>query len=174
MAAAGPAVPRNDLRARNRGGGRRGHGRSALSASKKHQPVSGLHGLKSLFPMKTKSSRHRRNQEVESRLLDHDLIEQRALQISRIEGHDFITEDDRQRAREELMAPHEPMGEPEISPDMEPQITAWDEAPASSGTRAPKVKPEDEASIRKELAEKGLRGPRRTRQGEGPLRRTSE
>lgn len=119
--------------------------------------------------MSTKSTRHHQNQKDESRRIDHDPIEQRALQISRMEGHDFITEDDRERAREELLAPNETSSAPEISPDMEPQITAWDEAPASSGTRVPKVEPEDENSIGKELIEKGLRGPHQPRKGtEGP------
>lgn len=112
--------------------------------------------------MSAKSSRNRRNKKVESRVLDHDLVEQRALQIARDEGRDIITQDDRQRAEEELIAPNEVMAEPEISPDMEPQLTAWDEAPASSGKRAPKVEPDDEASVNKELAEKGLRAPSRT------------
>ena len=112
--------------------------------------------------MSSKSTRHHQNQKDESRRVDHDPVEQRALQISRIEGHDFITEDDRQRAREELLAPNEVSEAPEISPDMEPQITAWDEAPASSGTRAEKIEPEDENSVGKDLIEKGLRGPKRS------------
>jgi hypothetical protein len=122
--------------------------------------------------MSKKSSRHRRNERAESRLLDHDAIEQRALQISRNEGHETITQDDRRRAREELLAPNEATGVPEVSPEMKPEITAWDEAPGSSGSKAVKVEPEDEASIGKELVEKGLRGPRRTRQGDDPLRRS--
>ncbi|HUB68000.1 MAG TPA: hypothetical protein VL981_11000 [Candidatus Methylacidiphilales bacterium] len=120
--------------------------------------------------MSAKSTRHRRNQKAESSLLDHDLIEQRALQIARNEGRDQISQEDRARAREELLAPNEITGEPEISPDMSPQITAWDEAPASTGKKIEKVEPEDEASIGKELVEKGMRGPRRTRSGEDPLR----
>jgi hypothetical protein len=122
--------------------------------------------------MSTKSTRHRRNQKAESNLLDHDLIEQRALQIARDEGRDLISQEDRARAREELLAPNEVTGEPEISPEMHPQITAWDEAPASTGKKVDKVTPEDEASIGKELVEKGMRGPRRTRSGEDPLRRS--
>lgn len=124
--------------------------------------------------MSAKSTRHRRNQKAESNLLDHDRIEQRALQIARSEGRGLIGEEDRDRAREELLAPEETTGEPEISPEMNPQITAWDEAPASAGKRADKVLPEDEASIGKELAEKGLRGPRLTRNGEDPLLRGEE
>ncbi len=114
--------------------------------------------------MSAKSNRHRQNKHTESRRLNHDLVEQRALQISRIEGHDVITQEDRERAREELFAPNETPDAPEVAAEME-KITAWDEAPASSGTRAVKVEPEDETSIGKELIEKGLRGPRRTRQG---------
>jgi len=113
--------------------------------------------------MSSKSTRHRHNQEAESRRLDHDLVEQRALQIARLEGRDEISQDDRERAEEELVAPNETPNAPEISPDMEPQITAWDEAPASSGKRAFKVEPEDEASVGKELIEKGLREPNRLR-----------
>ena len=119
--------------------------------------------------MSAKSSRHRRNQKAEARLLDRDPVEQRALQIARMEGREAISQEDRRRAGEELLAPNEARNEPEIAPGMEPQITVWDEAPASSGTRAFKVEPEDEASIGKELVEKGLRGPRRNRQGDDPL-----
>lgn len=109
--------------------------------------------------MSKKSQRHRENQKNESRLLDQDPVEQRALQIARDEGRDEITEEDRERSQEELLAPNEVPTDPEISPGMEPQVEVWDEAPASTGKRAFKVKPEDEASIGKELAEKGLRAP---------------
>ncbi len=102
------------------------------------------------------------------------MIEQRAMQIARNEGRGLITQEDRDRAEEELLAPNETLGEPEISPGMAPQITAWDEAPASAGKRAAKVTPEDEASVGKELAEKGLRGPRLTRSGKDPLLRGEE
>jgi hypothetical protein len=115
--------------------------------------------------MNAKSHRNRQNQKNESRRLDRDLIEQRALQIARMDNRDTINDDDRQRAGDELLAPNETATEaPEISPDMEPEITAWDEAPASSGQRAPKVVPEDENSIGKDLIEKGLRSPRPVRQ----------
>jgi len=123
--------------------------------------------------MSAKSTRHRHNQKDESRLLDHDPIEQRALQIARSEGRDDISEDDRDRAKSELRAPNDIPVEPEITPGMEPQLTAWDEAPASSGTRSPRVEPEDEASIGKELVEKGLRRPRRNQDGSDPLRDSS-
>ena len=119
--------------------------------------------------MSAKSTRHHHNQQTESRLLDHDQVEQRALQISRDEGRDAISEDDRDRAREELLAPNETEVQPETTPDMNEKVTAWDEAPASSGTQAPTVRPEDDHSIGKELVENGLRGPHRTRQGEEPL-----
>jgi len=119
--------------------------------------------------MSTKSKRHHRNKRSESRLLDRDLIEQRALQISRDERRDTISQDDRERAETELYAPNEFQEPPEITPGMEPQVTAWDEAPASAGHQVSKVEPEDEASVGKELIEKGLRAPRRDRQGGDPL-----
>jgi hypothetical protein len=109
--------------------------------------------------MSAKSQRHRGNQRIESRRLNLDLIEQRALQIARSEGRDLPTDDDRQRARDELLAPNEPVPEaPEISLETA-ELTAWDEAPESSGHRVPKVEPEDETSLGKDLIEKGLRGP---------------
>jgi hypothetical protein len=111
--------------------------------------------------MSSKTNRHRKNQASESRLLDHSDIEQRALQIARLEGRDEIIDDDRSRAREELLAPNEVREEPEVTPELgSKDVTVWDEAPASSGTKAGKVKPDDEASIGKELIEKGLRYPR--------------
>jgi hypothetical protein len=115
--------------------------------------------------MSSKSIRHRHNQAAESRLLDVSEIEQRAVQIARDEGREIPTSDDRARAREELLAPNESLGDPEVSPELGPEITAWDEAPGSRGKAGEKVRPEDEASIGKELFEKGLRGPRRTRRG---------
>lgn len=111
--------------------------------------------------MSEKSIRHHHNQQTESRRLDHDLIEQRALQIARDEGRDAIDSSDRTRAKEELLAPNEVDSEaPEITSDMDPRVTAWDESPDSSGKSAVKVPLEDEASVGKELFEKGLRGPR--------------
>jgi len=124
--------------------------------------------------MSIKSSRHRQNRKLESARLDRDLIEQRALQIARDEGREEISEDDRNRAEQELLAPNEIVAEPEISPEMEPEVSPWDGAPASTGKRAITVKPDDEANINQELIEKGLRGPRRLENGEDPLQRNEE
>jgi hypothetical protein len=121
--------------------------------------------------MSSKSNRHRHNRSTESRLLDESKIEQRAVQIARDEGREMPTSDDRARAREELLGPNETLGDPEVAPELGKEITAWDEAPESSGRIVEKIGPEDEASIGKELVEKGLRGPRRTRLGDDPLRR---
>jgi hypothetical protein len=121
--------------------------------------------------MSSKSTRHRHNVAAESRLLDESQIEQRAVQIARDEGREIPTSEDRTRAREELLGPNETLGDPEVTPELGREITAWDEAPESSGRVVEKVGLEDEASIGKELVEKGLRGPRRTRSGEDPLTR---
>jgi hypothetical protein len=112
--------------------------------------------------MSSKSNHHRKNQAAESRLIDESPIEQRAVQIARDEG------------REKLLAPNETLGDPEVAPELGGDITAWDEAPGDSGHRVERVMPEDEASIGKELVEKGLRGPRRTQSGSDPLRRTED
>jgi len=119
--------------------------------------------------MSSKSTRHRHNQATESRLLDESPIEQRAVQIAREEGRGLPTEDDRDRARKELLAPNEEIGDPEVVPELGKEITAWDEAPESKGVQIENVGPEDETAVEKELAEKGLRGPRRTRKGDDPL-----
>jgi hypothetical protein len=108
------------------------------------------------------SSKSNRNQAAESRLIDESEIEQRAVQISRDEGRDLVTADDRARAREELLAPNETTGDPEVSAELGGDRSAWD-APGGSGRQVPRVEPEDEKSIGKELTEKGLRGPRETR-----------
>jgi len=82
------------------------------------------------------------------------------LQIARMDGREVCNDDDRRAARSELLAPNEVVTEaPEVSPDTA-DVTAWDEAPGSSGHRVKKVEPEDEASVGKDLIEKGLRGPR--------------
>ena len=122
--------------------------------------------------MSSKSTRHRHNQAEESRLLDGSEIEQRAVQIARDEGRDIPSADDRARAREELLGPNETLGDPEVTPELGGRdLTAWDEAPEDHGHQVKRVRPEDEASIGKELVEKGMRGPRRTSTGEDPLRR---
>jgi hypothetical protein len=121
--------------------------------------------------MSSKSNRHRHHQAAESRLLDDSQIEQRAVQIARDEGRDTPTADDRARAREELLAPNEILGDPEVAPELGKDITAWDEAPESRGRMIKKIGLEDENSIGKDLVEKGLRGPRRTSRGGDPLRR---
>ncbi len=85
------------------------------------------------------------------------------------------TGDDRARAGEELLAPNETLGDPEVTPELGGRdLTAWDEAPEDSGHRVEKVRPEDEASVGKELIEKGMRGPRRTSTGGDSLRRTGD
>jgi hypothetical protein len=124
--------------------------------------------------MSSKSNHHRKNQAAESRLIDESPIEQRAVQIARDEGRETPDSSDRARAREELLAPNETLGDPEVAPELGGDITAWDEAPGDSGHRVERVMPEDEASIGKELVEKGLRGPRRTQSGSDPLRRTED
>ncbi len=121
--------------------------------------------------MSSKSSHSQRNQAAESRLIDESQFEQRAVQIARDEGREIPSDDDRARAREELLAPNESEGDPEIAPEMGRDRAAWDESPDASGHRVENVIPEDETSVGEELVEKGLRGPRRTQLGEDPLRR---
>jgi hypothetical protein len=113
------------------------------------------------------SKSNRRNQAAESRLIDESEIEQRAVQISRDEGREIVTADDRARAREELLAPNETTGDPEVSAELGGDITAWDEVPGSTGTQAPRIVPEDENSVGKELVEKGLRAPHARRKASG-------
>jgi hypothetical protein len=122
--------------------------------------------------MSSKSTRHRHNHAAESRLLNESEVEQRALQIAIDEGRDLPNAEDRARAREELLGPNETLGDPEVAPELGGrEITAWDEAPEDSGHRVERVTPEDEASIGKELVEKGMRGPVRNSNGDDPLRR---
>lgn len=106
------------------------------------------------------SKQSKRNQAAESSLIDRSEIEARAVQIARDEDRDLVTVDDRVRAREELLAPNDSPGAAEVSPELGvEEVTAWDEAPGSSGRRVPKLLPEDENAADKELIEKGLRGP---------------
>jgi hypothetical protein len=106
------------------------------------------------------STRSRKNQAAESRLVDESKIEARALQIARDEGREVVTADDRARAREELLAPNESEGAAETSPELGVgEVTAWDEAPGASGRRVPRVLPEDETAADQELIENGLRAP---------------
>jgi hypothetical protein len=115
--------------------------------------------------MSSKSKRHRRNQKASPDLFDSDLVEQRALRISQDEGHDYVTEEDRQRAKEELFALNGMPQEFKSSTEMEPEIIAWDRAPASFGKRSVKIEPEAEASIDKEQVKNGIRVPRHTGRG---------
>ena len=112
------------------------------------------------------SSKSERNQAAESRLMDESQIEQRAVQIARDEGRDLPSADDRARAREELLAPNDNLGDPEVSPEEGGDRAAFDDVPGESGTQAYRVVPEDERSIGKELVEKGLRGPNATRKAD--------
>jgi hypothetical protein len=124
--------------------------------------------------MSSKSTRHHHNQAAESRLIDDSQIEQRAVQIARDEGREIPSADDRARAKEELLAPNESLGDPEVSPELGEEITAWDEAPGARGHKIKDIVPDDETSVGKDLVEKGLRGPRRTQLGEDPLRREDQ
>jgi len=118
--------------------------------------------------MSAKSTRHRQNKKKESQVLNTDPQEQRALQIARDEGRDEITQEDRDRAEIESYATADELPEaPEIVPGMEPEVTAWDEAPASSGRHVPNVIPDDETSVGKDLTEKGLRIPNDQRRSTG-------
>jgi hypothetical protein len=101
-----------------------------------------------------------KNQAAASRLLDESAVEQRALQIARLEGRDLATEDDRARAREELLAPNQTTGDPEVAPELgAAKVTAWDEAPGDNGAQVPVAGPDDEQTIMEDLTEHGLRGP---------------
>ena len=112
------------------------------------------------------SSQSKRNQAAESRLMDESQVEQRAVQIARDEGREEPSADDRSRAREELYAPNENTGDPEVSAEEGGDRSAFDDVAGESGTRAPRVKPEDEKSIGKELVEEGLREPNATREAD--------
>jgi len=117
--------------------------------------------------MSAKSHRNRQNRKQENHILDTDPLEQRALQIARDEGRDEITKEDRERAEIELYATSEPAEAPEVLPGVETEVTAWDEAPASSGRHVPNIIPEDETNVSKDLVEKGLRVPNDGRRTSG-------
>jgi hypothetical protein len=81
------------------------------------------------------SSHSKKNRAAESRLLDESAIEQRAMQIARDDGRGLITQDDRARAREELLAPNQNVGDPEVAPELGENVAEWDEAPAPAELR---------------------------------------
>jgi len=60
---------------------------------------------------------------------------------------------------EELEAAADETPTAAIPPELDERtkdLTAWDEAPTSAGTAAPKVMPEDEASVDEQLVDEGV------------------
>ena len=81
-------------------------------------------------------------------------IEERAVQLARIDGRKEANEADRTLAQAELQGAIEPQS-PEATPPVE-EIVMWDEAPGSFGTHAPQVHPDDDAQIGEVLIEEGV------------------
>jgi hypothetical protein len=84
-----------------------------------------------------------------------DLVEQRALELAKTDGRAEANEKDLAEARAELLS-GEPLTAAEVPDPAVDQITAWDDVPAETGSRAPKFGTEDEANIAQVLVEEGL------------------
>ena len=114
--------------------------------------------------MSSKSTRHRENRAAEAHLLEASVLEQRALQIARSEGRHGINASDRARAEEELLAPNEVVGVPELGSKLGGQEPSpWGQPPGHTGRQAETVRPEDDGNQIRDLVENGMRGPCRSR-----------
>jgi hypothetical protein len=76
-----------------------------------------------------------KNQAADSRPLDESAVEQRALQIARLDSRELITDDDRTRAREELLTPEDTTPPIEVT-GSENEETILDDI-ADHGARGP-------------------------------------
>ena len=83
-----------------------------------------------------------------------EMVEERARELAKIDGRTQPNEADRILAKAEIKGTVDPQT-PEVPPEIE-SVTTWDESPASSGTQATTVLPEDEANIDETLVEEGL------------------
>lgn len=83
-----------------------------------------------------------------------EMVEERASQLARMDGRTAANERDRSQAREELVGPSED-AEPEASDRVE-DIVTWDDAPESSGVKAPEVAPPDDSTISETLVREGM------------------
>ncbi|SRR6266480_4609415 len=82
-----------------------------------------------------------------------EMIEERAREIARSDGHVEPNDLDRTRAREELT---DSAASPEKPPTKEEPGRDWGMPLVSSGEKAPTVRPEDEENIPEKLAEEGI------------------
>jgi len=82
-----------------------------------------------------------------------EMIEERAREIARSDGHVEPNDLDRTRAREELT---DYAASPEKPPTKEEPGRDWGMPLVSSGEKAPTVRPEDEENIPEKLAEEGI------------------
>ncbi len=86
--------------------------------------------------------------------ISDDQIERHAAEIARMDGRIDVGEQDRFRAREELMNPGASPA-PEADETVHP-VETWSKATGSQGHRAVRVEPDDEQTVAEQLVEEGL------------------
>lgn len=82
-------------------------------------------------------------------------VDARALELAKMDGRSDANEADVRAARAELLRRDEPEQSPEVDERTEDLMT-WDEPVGSTGTRAPKVGPDDEFAGVQDLVEEGI------------------
>ena len=83
-------------------------------------------------------------------------LEERAKELAILDNRSIVTDDDRRNARRELLGEAGPGNDAEGADSMVAAVVTWDEAPGSTGTQAPEILPQDEASIGEQLVEEGM------------------
>jgi hypothetical protein len=84
-----------------------------------------------------------------------EMVDQRALELARMDGRTEAHEGDRDRAQQEFLGIDDGRA-PEVSESEMENVTSWDEAPEATGVRAPQVRPENEATIGETLVQEGM------------------
>ena len=83
-----------------------------------------------------------------------EMVDQRAIELARINGRTQVNESDRSDAKRELLV----LGNP-ASEEQEPTIaavTTWDEEPGSTGRHIPNKPASDEQTVAERLVEEGV------------------
>ena len=85
-----------------------------------------------------------------------ETIEQRAVELARIEGRSKPNEVDLEAAREDLLTIGQRIAAPEAADSDTEELTDWDESPDATGVHTERVPLEDERSPVQALIEEGI------------------
>ena len=88
--------------------------------------------------------------------MSRETLEQRALELARMDGRDMWNKGDREAAAAEIGRSWQPASEPELVEPVLGELVAWDEPPESHGHAVPRTPLENDENLAEILVQEGI------------------